>query len=74
MKKFLQSNKLPLVVKADGIAAGKGVMICKKQKEEQWLIDEHTSFRDHLKIRVKKVPVIIQMGLFLCRTQLKNFW
>jgi len=33
VKKFLQSNKFPLVVKADGIAAGKGVMICKKQKE-----------------------------------------
>ena len=32
VKKFLQSNKFPLVVKADGIAAGKGVMICKKQK------------------------------------------
>ena len=29
------------------------IKICKKQKEEQWLIDEHTSFRDHLKIVVE---------------------
>ena len=30
---FLQKNKLPLVVKADGIAAGKGVTICKTRKQ-----------------------------------------
>ena len=31
--KFLQDNRLPLVVKADGLAAGKGVAICKTKKE-----------------------------------------
>ncbi|MBD1150474.1 phosphoribosylamine--glycine ligase [Pelagibacterales bacterium SAG-MED29] len=31
--KFLQDSKLPLVVKADGLAAGKGVAICKTKKE-----------------------------------------
>ena len=31
--KFLQDSKLPLVVKADGLAAGKGVTICKTKKE-----------------------------------------
>ena len=30
---FLKNNKLPLVVKADGLAAGKGVSICKTKKE-----------------------------------------
>ena len=30
---FLNSCKLPLVVKADGLAAGKGVTICKTKKE-----------------------------------------
>ena len=30
---FLKKNKLPVVVKADGIAAGKGVTICKSKKE-----------------------------------------
>jgi len=30
---FLNNNKLPLVVKADGLAAGKGVTICKTRKE-----------------------------------------
>ena len=30
---FLKKNKLPLVVKADGLAAGKGVSICKTKKE-----------------------------------------
>ncbi len=29
VKQFLKKNRLPLVVKADGIAAGKGVTICK---------------------------------------------
>ena len=31
--KFLEDNRLPLVVKADGLAAGKGVAICKTKKE-----------------------------------------
>ena len=31
--KFLNSCKLPLVVKADGLAAGKGVTICKSKKK-----------------------------------------
>ncbi len=30
---FLKDSKLPLVVKADGLAAGKGVTICKTKKE-----------------------------------------
>ena len=30
---FLKNNKLPLVVKADGLAAGKGVAICKTKIE-----------------------------------------
>ena len=32
-KKFLSISKYPLVVKADGLAAGKGVYICKKFEE-----------------------------------------
>ena len=31
--KFLKKNKLPIVVKADGLAAGKGVSICKNKKQ-----------------------------------------
>ena len=31
--KFLYQNKMPLVVKADGLAAGKGVVICNSQKQ-----------------------------------------
>ncbi len=30
---FLKNNKLPLVVKADGLAAGKGVTICKSESQ-----------------------------------------
>ena len=30
---FLKKNKLPMVVKADGIAAGKGVAVCKTKKQ-----------------------------------------
>jgi len=33
VKKFLKFNKMPLVVKADGLAAGKGVTICQSKKE-----------------------------------------
>ena len=35
------------------------IKVCKKRKKEQWLIDEHTSFRDHLKIRVKKEQALL---------------
>ena len=33
VKKFLNNCKLPIVVKADGLAAGKGVTICKSKKK-----------------------------------------
>ena len=33
VKKFLIKNKLPIVVKADGLAGGKGVTICKTTRE-----------------------------------------
>ena len=33
VKEFLKKNKLPIVVKADGLAAGKGVAICKSKRE-----------------------------------------
>ena len=33
IKNFLKNNKLPLVIKADGLAAGKGVFICKKESQ-----------------------------------------
>ena len=37
---FLQKAQFPLVVKADGIAAGKGVYVCSNLKEAQAAIDE----------------------------------
>ncbi|MBE7412735.1 MAG: phosphoribosylamine--glycine ligase [Leptospiraceae bacterium] len=32
-KKYIESHSTPIVVKADGLAAGKGVMVCKSAKE-----------------------------------------
>lgn len=37
---FLAQAQFPLVVKADGLAAGKGVIICKDLKEAQQAVDE----------------------------------
>ena len=33
VKKFLKNCNFPIVVKADGLAAGKGVTICKTKKQ-----------------------------------------
>ena len=33
VKSFMHKFKLPMVVKADGLAAGKGVTICKTKKQ-----------------------------------------
>ena len=35
------------------------IEISKKRKDQQWLIDEHISFRDHLQIRVKKEQALL---------------
>ena len=35
------------------------VKLCKRKKEEQRIIDEHISFRDDLKIRVKKEQALL---------------
>ncbi len=39
-KKFLKTSKYPVVVKADNLAAGKGVYICNKEIEAQLAVDE----------------------------------
>ncbi|MFH1359497.1 MAG: phosphoribosylamine--glycine ligase [Candidatus Omnitrophota bacterium] len=37
---FVQEADFPLVIKADGLAAGKGVMICQSRKEAQEALDD----------------------------------
>ena len=39
-KKFLDSSKYPIVIKADNLAAGKGVYICKEKRDSLTAIDE----------------------------------
>ena len=40
VKKFISNHKMPLVVKADGLASGKGVVICKSKKEVEKFSNE----------------------------------
>jgi len=40
IKNFLKNIKFPIVIKADGLAAGKGVYICKNRKESMHAIKE----------------------------------
>ena len=40
IKKFIDQNNMPIVVKADGLAAGKGVVICHSKKEIYKFSDE----------------------------------
>jgi phosphoribosylamine--glycine ligase len=40
VKKFIEKNSLPIVVKADGLAAGKGVTICKNKTQIYKISDE----------------------------------
>ncbi len=39
-KKFLESCAFPIVVKADGLAAGKGVYICENKKDSFYAVNE----------------------------------
>jgi len=39
-KKFLKKSKYPLVIKADGLASGKGVYICENESSSQTAIEE----------------------------------
>ncbi len=39
-KKFIENCKFPIVIKADGLASGKGVYICKEKKEAEIACEE----------------------------------
>ncbi|PID77885.1 MAG: 5-(carboxyamino)imidazole ribonucleotide mutase [Deltaproteobacteria bacterium] len=46
-KDFIKKSKAPLVVKADGLAAGKGVVICNTEEEALKTVDEILSDRKY---------------------------
>ncbi|MAE51428.1 MAG: phosphoribosylamine--glycine ligase [Micavibrio sp.] len=42
-KKFIDDNAIPIVVKADGLAAGKGVIICETRQQAYMAVEEMLS-------------------------------
>tara|TARA_B100001057_G_scaffold357550_1_gene359565 strand:- start:452 stop:1714 length:1263 start_codon:yes stop_codon:yes gene_type:complete len=65
--KFLQNCNYPVVVKADGLAAGKGVYICEKKEESSQAIDEifNGKFGDTKEVLIEEFLEGEEMSFFI---------
>ena len=74
VKKFLFKNKMPIVVKADGLAAGKGVVICHSEKEVKNFSEEIFlgKFKTSKKLILEEFLVGEEVSYFLIVDK-KNF-
>ena len=66
-KKFIEKNKLPIVVKADGLAAGKGVYICESKDSAIAAINEILSgkFKSSSKVLLEEFLFGEEMSYFI---------
>ena len=67
VQNFILKNSLPLVVKADGLAAGKGVTICKSQKQVMRITNEifKGKFKSSKKLVLEEFIVGEEVSYFL---------
>ena len=74
VKKFLSHSKIPIVVKADGLAAGKGVVICQSKKRVLNCCDEifKGKFKSSKKLILEEFLVGEEASYFLVVDQ-NNF-
>jgi len=66
-KKFLKNCKFPIVVKADGLAAGKGVYICENEAQYLFAVDEifNGKFGDAKEILIEEFLKGEEMSFFI---------
>jgi len=66
---FLQQHSLPIVIKADGLAAGKGVIICQNQieaiSEYELMIQQHKFGDASKKVVIEEFLDGIEMSIFV---------
>ncbi len=66
---FLQQHALPIVIKADGLAAGKGVIICQNQieaiSEYELMIQQHKFGEASSKVVIEEFLEGIEMSIFV---------
>ena len=66
-EKFINANKLPIVIKADGLASGKGVFVCKKKREAISAIKKILSgkFKSSSKVLIEEFLLGEEMSYFI---------
>ena len=66
-KKFINTSKIPLVIKADGLAAGKGVYICNSKQKALFAVKEILSgkFKTSSKVLIEEFLNGEEMSYFI---------
>ena len=73
-KNYLKNIKYPIVVKADGLAAGKGVMICENQTEAEYAIEKLFNSTHSNRIVIEDFLSGQELSaIYICNFQGKDF-